>query len=78
MPTKKNEEEKVEIPENQPGAQPLTEVYEDLYREGDVVPETGHYMCIFDNYIESFSEGEEFTTCPSGHGMEDVCWKNID
>ena len=71
-------EEGEAVTENIPGNEPLTEVYQDLYQEDDVVPETGHYVCVYCNQIESFAEGELFTTCPAGHGEKQVCWKNID
>jgi len=74
-----DQKEKPEISQMMPGTkEPVTEVYEDLYREGDIVPETGHYVCVICGQIESFGENEEFTTCPAGHGEKDVVWKNMD
>jgi rubrerythrin len=59
--------------------EPSKEVFDqDLYREGDVVPETGHYVCIFCGFIQEYCEAEEFEACPSGHGLDDACWKLKD
>lgn len=34
-----------------------------LYKIGDVVPESGTYVCVPCGYVQPFTAGDRFTTC---------------
>lgn len=35
----------------------------ELYKIDDLVPQTGHYICLPCGYIQEFEAGRKFTTC---------------
>lgn len=38
-------------------------ITEQLFKIGDIVPESGAYVCVPCGFIQNFSAGERFTAC---------------
>jgi hypothetical protein len=43
-----------------------------LFKIGDVVPESGEYICVPCGFVQRFEAGKQFTTCEACYAGTDI------